>query len=107
MPDPEILVDPAFLEYLARERDSIPSELLEELEDQAIEDFSAAQSTGDVTSSPGMPMPASIRLGSTQAHMKGSVGDLIGSAIAQVAIEWRLDAVMVLTDLLDAWEEDE
>lgn len=104
VPEPGDYVAPEFLTFLRLHRAQLDDEYRDFLEEQSIAEFAAVAdqfTDGSLRDA----LPEDLNIGSGCASSDQSVQDALNDAIAQVPIQWRLDAVLVLGDLLDEWDD--
>lgn len=106
VPRPSGYVDPAFMTYLRLHRAELDYEYRDFLEKRSITEFADAAhrfADGDLRE---QALPDDVNIGEGYMYTGESFRTAVDSAIARVSVQWRLDAVLVLGDLLDDWDDD-
>lgn len=104
IPRPRRCVARKFVVQLRRHRKELDDEFLGCLEDRSIAEFTAVRQQFSRRKLRGRALPANVKIGKGCADPDVAIRDVAIKAIDQVPVQWRLDAVMVLGDILDAWE---
>lgn len=106
VPEPGDYVDSEFLTFLRLHRGQLDDEYRDSLEEQSIAEFATVADQFTDGSLREEALPEDLNIGSGCASSDQSVQDAMNDAIAQVPIQWRLDAVLVLGDLVDEWDDE-
>lgn len=104
LPQPDDYVDPEFLAEIRLHRAELDYEYRGFLEDRAIAEFKSVRGQFAPRMLGEQALPDDFTIGSGSANSGEPIRTAVSNAIAQLPVEWRLDAVMVLGALLDEWD---